>query len=185
MQAKSTPFYGAAFQLGAIFGNADQDIQGGLYQFGSLIGEIIQIDDDLEDALQKPANPDWKKGANNLLIIFALSANYEKQHRFRELLGDVAQNDAGALEEAQHILIQSGAVSFAAYHLISRYRSAQKLLQDLTLPYPDPIGDILDSYENNLVQLLSSSGAEVSPSILSESTPWSTSQPQAGGERDQ
>ncbi len=76
VQAKSTPFYGACYQVGAILGNGNEDVIAGFYEFGKLTGEIIQLDDDLADAFQKPANADWREGRNNLLILYASAADH-------------------------------------------------------------------------------------------------------------
>ena len=72
--AKSTPFYGAALQLGAVLGGASLDTGKALYDFGVSLGEMIQVFDDLMDAFQSPANPDWSEGRNNLAILYATTA---------------------------------------------------------------------------------------------------------------
>jgi geranylgeranyl diphosphate synthase type I len=59
VRAKSAPFYGCAFQLGALFGNARAEMVLGLKRLGELYGEMIQIHDDLNDTMAVPANPDW------------------------------------------------------------------------------------------------------------------------------
>jgi geranylgeranyl pyrophosphate synthase len=150
--AKSTPFYGLAYQLGALLGGAPPAIASALYRLGVLIGEIIQVEDDLGDALETPANPDWSHGRNNLLLLYAATAEHAEQGRFRELLATITE--PGALDEAQDILQRSGAISFAAYQLLARYREARSLLAGLPLPQPEPLTTILDDYGRTLVEWL-------------------------------
>ena len=162
--AKSTPFYGAALQVGALSGGAGAQLSARMYDLGVLIGEIIQIEDDLVDALEKPANADWQQGRNNLLILFARTADHEEQKRFLELLPLIENPEA--LAEAQKILISAGAVGYCALQLVQRYRAARKLLTELDLPYPSPLNDVLDDYADTLVDLLEVSGADIQKSVL-------------------
>jgi geranylgeranyl diphosphate synthase type I len=164
ISAKSTPFYGAALQVGALAGDADLKTSEGMYKLGVLIGEMIQLEDDLIDALEKPANADWNQGRNNLLIMFARTAEHRDRDRFLELLP--LTNDPEALAEAQSILITSGAVSYCAYQLVHRQKAACKLLSELNLEYPDPLSQILADYANTLRNLLQISGIELSISDL-------------------
>lgn len=168
VRAKSTPFYGAAYELGAILGGAETAVAQELYHFGVLVGEMIQIEDDLKDALEKPANADWQQGRNNLLILYARTADHPQRERFEALLPLVA--DAARLEEAQQLLAGSGALSYAAYQLVERYQKARQLVQKLALPDPAPLQEMLQGYgEGWLTHLLQSGGEAVSPEILRQS----------------
>jgi geranylgeranyl pyrophosphate synthase len=164
VRAKSTPFYGAAYEIGALLGNAHPEIVQGLYELGTIIGEIIQIEDDLTDAFQNPANADWHQGRNNLLILYALTAEHPSQERFVTLRAQIANPER--LEEAQQILIASGAVSYCAFHLVTRYQAARRLLDSLHLYDPTPIQDTLENYADSLLALLQMSGVKVSRELL-------------------
>jgi geranylgeranyl diphosphate synthase, type I len=165
VRAKSTPFYGAAYQIGALLGKADTAVADQLYDLGVLIGEIIQIEDDLTDALKQPANADWQQGRNNLLILYARTADHAQRERFEALLPHVA--DVKRLEEAQQILAACGAVSYAAYHLIERYRAGRTLLANCALPDPAPISTILEQYaDKSLLRLLQAGGVTISKETL-------------------
>ncbi len=166
--AKSTPFYGAALQIGAIIGGADNDISSGMYELGVTIGEIIQLEDDLGDALERPANADWLQGRNNLLILFARTADHKERQRFLELISQIDHPDM--LVEAQNILVSSGAVGYCAYQLVKRYRRARQILAELKLPDSSPLDEILDSYADTLIDLLKVSGQEISHAMLLDST---------------
>lgn len=164
VQAKSTPFYGACYQVGAILGGGDPKTIERLQDFGKLTGEIIQLDDDLADAFQKPANADWHEGRNNLLILYASTADHAERQKFLDLLSKI--DDPVALEAAQSILISSGAVSFCAYQMIERHRQAQFILQNMQLPNPRPLAEILDTFSESLLAFLQLSGMKVDIKML-------------------
>lgn len=164
VSAKSTPFYGAALQVGALVGDADLETSEGMYKLGVIIGEIIQLEDDLTDSMEKPANADWYQGRNNQLIMFARTAEHPERDRFLELLPSI--DDPEALAEAQKILVSSGAVSYCAYQLVHRQQLASRLLEKLNLKNPTPLCNILSEYANSLRNLLQLSGIELSISDL-------------------
>jgi len=159
VQAKSTPFYAAALHVGALLGGADPSTAEGLRDFGALIGEGIQIQDDLLDAFQTPANPDWRQGRNNLLLLYAHQARHPARSRFLELLPRI--DDPQALQEAQQILIRCGAVSYGAYLLLQRYQTARDRLSQLSLADPAPLLELLTRQTEPLAKLLQTIGAEI------------------------
>lgn len=167
VEAKSTPFYGVALQVGALLGGASAEAAAEIYAIGALLGELVQLFDDLEDALQVPATPDWTQGRNNLLILYARSAPHEQRDRFINLLPHIAQADA--LQQAQQILIDSGAVSYAIYQVVLRYQAAQQRLADLRakslLPNPDPIERALIHQIIPLKTLFQRLGLETPPEL--------------------
>lgn len=164
--AKSTPFYGGALRVGAIAGGASDALASAAYDLGLLFGEIIQIEDDLTDALESPANADWKQGRNNLLILYAQTTDHDRRQRLAELLPLV--DEPSALAEAQQILIASGAVAYCAYLLVHRYQAAVQLLAKMKLADPAPLTDLLDSYADSLLGLLQVAGIELSKDVLQE-----------------
>jgi geranylgeranyl pyrophosphate synthase len=166
VKAKSTPFYGAALELGSILGSAPAATSSHLYDLGVIIGEIIQVEDDINDALEVPANADWKMGRNNLLLLYADTIDFEEKERFRQLVNDI--DNPKALSEAQQILISCGAVSYAAYQLIGRYRKAKNLLENLSLAEGSFLYDILDEYAQTLLEKLKLSQVELSLEALIE-----------------
>lgn len=165
--AKSTPFYGGALKIGAIAGGASETVSASTYDLGVLFGEIIQIEDDLTDALESPANADWSQGRNNLLILYALTTDHAHRQRFAELIPRVS--NLAALAEAQQILLSSGAVSYSAYLLVHRYQAARKLLAEINLPAPQLLSDLLEAYAESLLSLLQVAGLELNKEALQES----------------
>jgi geranylgeranyl pyrophosphate synthase len=157
--AKSTPFYGSALQIGALLGGGSPNLSRRLYELGVLIGEIIQIEDDLEDSLQVPANADWTQGRNNLLILYARSAEHKDKQRFLDLLNEIENPEA--LREAQGILIRCGAVSYCAYLLVDRYKRARLILDSVELHNPQPLIEVMDEYADSLITILQSGGVDL------------------------
>jgi geranylgeranyl pyrophosphate synthase len=131
-RTKSSPFFGAALQLGALMGGASMELAAQIKNLGSLYGEIIQIHDDLNDTMEAPANPDWTGGRSPLPILFARLVDHPLRARFEELYPNAA-NSPRVLEEAQEILIQCGAVSYCIYQLLSRYQVVMGILSALSL----------------------------------------------------
>lgn len=135
VEMKSAPFFGAAVHLGAVLGGASVEVAEQLREWGCLYGEMIQIHDDLNDALVSPASPDWTLGRTSLPILFAQSVEYPEREIFLELrqaLQTAPQPEA--LAEAQTILLRCGAVSYSLEELFSRHRLAQTRLDNLNLP---------------------------------------------------
>jgi geranylgeranyl pyrophosphate synthase len=166
IRAKSTPFYGAALHVGALLGGADHPVANQLRDLGLLLGEVIQLLDDLVDAFQIPAGPDWKQHRNNLLVLYARTAEHPFRDRFMELLPQV--DDPAALREAQQILTRCGAVSYCAYHLVKRDEQARAWLRTMPLADPAPMHTLLEEQRRPLVRLLQASGAELPAELLVE-----------------
>jgi geranylgeranyl diphosphate synthase type I len=142
-QAKSSPFFGAALQAGALMGGASAGLSGEVKRLGGLYGEMIQIHDDLSDTLEIPASTDWSGGRSPLPILFARVVNHPLRDRFVELYPKVGASPA-ALEEAQGILIECGAVSYCIYQLLGRYRAAMEKLSTLPLARSGALASIFE-----------------------------------------
>jgi geranylgeranyl diphosphate synthase, type I len=164
VRGKSGPFYGAALAMGALLGGASQDVIERLNDLGILLGETSQIFDDLSDALRSPARPDWQHGRNNLLILYALTANYADRARFEACLPQV--EDPAILREAQQILLSCGAVSYCALQAARRYRAAQQLLASLPLINPEPLAEGLRRQCRPLEALFEAAGAALPAELL-------------------
>ncbi len=127
---KSAPFFGTAMYLGALAGSASPEQADAFLEFGSIYGELIQIHDDLNDALAVPANPDWALGRTSLPILFAHQVDHTQRQRFQELrLALREKADSTCLGEGQGSLIESGAISYGVYELIRRHRLAHDQLK--------------------------------------------------------
>ena len=85
LRAKNCSYFGTGLFAGAIFGNSEVEVAEKLYRFGALMGEATQIQDDISDALETPANPDWKLNRNNLLLLYAQTVDHPGRERFQAL----------------------------------------------------------------------------------------------------
>lgn len=157
VEHKSTPFYAAGLELGGLLGGAAAETCAELHAIGKLLGEIIQLNDDVIDAFQTPANPDWSQGRPNLLILYARTAPHAERERFVTLWHQAPQ-DPAALAEAQRLLIRSGAVSYGIYQLVQRSQQARARLAGLALPKPEVLAQRVGSLSPSLVRLLQEHG---------------------------
>ena len=164
VEAKTPPLFAAAFRLGALIGGAPAGPVDGLARLGGILGRLVQVTDDLTDAVQVPAGADWQRRSNNLTILFAMTAEHPERERFLELSRRVA--DPESLAAAQKILISSGAVSFCAFKMFEFAKEANDLLAELPLPDPEPIARLIQLHLAPLHRLLASVGVE-EPAALS------------------
>jgi geranylgeranyl pyrophosphate synthase len=163
VRTKSTPYYATAMQIGAVLGGANLEIASRLRTFGAMNGEVVQLYDDLTDVLEQPANPDWKQGRNNLLILYAMSADHPEREKFKTLLPQI--DDLEALKTAQQILVRCGAVSYCAYHVVKRHEAARRLIDSMPVVDPAPLRRLVSWYIAPLVSLLRNVGASVPPEL--------------------
>jgi len=140
-RAKSSPFFEAAFGLGALLGGAESGGVQALRHTGRLYGEMIQIHDDLKDALAIPATPDWQPGRASLPVLFACTVAHPWREKFQRLRQDLA--NPGALREAQAILLRCGAVSYCLQQLLEREALARQVLERLNLTDRAPVDELL------------------------------------------
>ena len=136
-----------------------------MYKIGVFIGEIIQIEDDLNDAFVIPANPDWQAGRNNLLLLYASTADYPEREQFIAIRPYV--DDELLLLEAQKLLISSGALSYATFNLLEKYNYAREILSSIELKNPRPLEKVLDDYALSLAGFLEKSGLEIPKDLIS------------------
>jgi geranylgeranyl pyrophosphate synthase len=141
-QAKSSPFFGAVLQVGALAGGATLEIAEQLKALGHLYGEMIQIHDDMHDSMEVPANPDWVQKRKPLPILFAQTVDHPSRSRFVDLCDDVS--NPKSLEEAQEILIRCGAFSYCVDQLLSRYQTVRGMLSTIAIERPSVLGALFE-----------------------------------------
>lgn len=142
VRTKSSPFFGSTLQIGGLLGGASPAVAARLRGLGGLYGEMIQIHDDLNDAMEVPANPDWTEGRSPLPILFARLVDHPDRSRFLELCRNIS--DPLALEEAQEILIRCGAVSYCIYQLLYRHQTAQEILNTAQFIHRDKLDGLFE-----------------------------------------
>lgn len=157
VQTKSSPFYGMAFQVGALLGGASLELAEKLKCLGDLYGEIVQIYDDLHDTMAVPASPDWILGRSSLPILFAQVVEHPDRARFLELRRAVS--DLEALAEAQTILIRCGAVSYGVHHILCRYEMACEMLRGIPLGQSTGLEALLEAQVKPVHELFTALGS--------------------------
>lgn len=157
---KSMPFYGFALQVGGIMAQGSESQTHDLYELGRIVGAIVQLLDDLYDAFEKPAKPDWDRKTNNILILYALNVDHDHKQEFLDSLDDKA-----SLERLQRILVESGAVSYCAYQITLHNDRCRQLAENSGFPNLAPIQDLLADQIRPLEAILNAAGAEL-PSEL-------------------
>jgi geranylgeranyl pyrophosphate synthase len=141
-RAKSSPFFGAALQVGVLAGGGTLETAEKLKALGCLYGEMIQIHDDMHDSMEVPANPDWIQRRLPLPILFASLVKHPEQIRFLELNQHIAE--PGALQEAQEIIIRCGAISYCIDQVLQRHKAAGVILESLPCTCRTVIAALLD-----------------------------------------
>ena len=163
VESKSTPLLSAATALGAVAADCSESQVDQIARVGALLGKIIQISDDLTDAMAQPAEADWQRPHTNLSLLYALTADHDQRDRFRSLLSRV--DDHEALVDAQLILTTCGAIGFCVYNIVQLYREAQTLTRDLGLQTPGALSDLLARHIRPTEALLEEAGLD-SPAEL-------------------
>jgi geranylgeranyl pyrophosphate synthase len=158
VRAKSSPFFGAALQAGALLGGASLELAESLDGLGQLYGELVQIHDDLHDTLAVPANADWLQGRSSLPILFARLVPHPERERFLALRPLAA--DPEALAELQAILLRCGAVSYCLSELEQRYQRARSSLCQLSLTERSGLEAMLEDQIRPVQSLLGDLGED-------------------------
>ena len=162
-EAKTPPLFGAAFRMGALLGGSSIEVAADLEGLGGRLGLLVQVSDDLSDALATPARPDWNRPANCLPILYGLTADHADRGELERLCGCVS--DPGSLAEAQKILLRCGAVSYCIYKLVElsdeiRGRSARIALAD-----PRPLERLVEVNTQPLRRILATLGMHSIPEV--------------------
>lgn len=163
VRAKTPPLFGTALFLGALLGGASPETAERLAEIATPLGEIVQIHDDVSDALAEPSSPDWRKPLANLVMLYAACAEHGDRQRFQALLERAAEEgalDAEPLREAQTILLRSGALNYCVYRLFDSHRRARKMIDGQPLANPEPMQELLEGYVEPVRRMLTSLGLD-------------------------
>jgi geranylgeranyl pyrophosphate synthase len=164
VDAKTPPLFVCALELGALAAGAPAYEAARVGALGRPLGRVVQVGDDLRDALERPARPDWRCRARNLAILYASTAPHEHRDHFVELLDRV--DDPGVLAEAQTLLFRSGAVSYCVWHLVAAHRRGMEALEALRAPSPAPLEAALLAHIRPVIDLLQAAGVDAPERLL-------------------
>jgi geranylgeranyl pyrophosphate synthase len=160
---KTPPLFGEALRMGALLGGATAETAELLAGVGRALGLFVQVNDDMADAMAVPACADWRRRHNNLLILYALTADHDERDEFAALSAHA--DDPEALDAAQKILLRSGALSFSTLKLIEISRQINELVVGVTLKNPGPLNRLVELHMKPLHRLLERAGVE-EPALL-------------------
>lgn len=161
VHAKTPPLFSCGLFLGAVAAGAPLATARALAELGTPLGILVQVGDDLSDAMQTPAKPDWRRPRNNLPILYACVADHPQRDRFLALLDQI--DDGDALREAQDILIRSGGMSYCYYRMVEAYNDAWNKLETLDLAAPKPIEELIELHVTPLRELMEGIGIDMPP----------------------
>lgn len=164
VKAKSTPFYAAALESGAIAGKASDAACAAIYQFGALFGEIIQIMDDITDAFEVPPKPDWERQNNNLIILYAKTADHPEQAAFLDAL--MKFREPSALKLAQSLLVSSGALSYGVFHIADKFQQAKAIICEASIHDSDVLIKLLKQQIRPVVSMIEKFGLQAPAEFL-------------------
>jgi geranylgeranyl pyrophosphate synthase len=120
---KSGVFFGTICKCSARFGTDDSQRLQGFYDFGSGIGLLIQMLDDIEDVQKFPYQGRWKDLFHCLPVIFALESGQPDQ---RKKLEELLQSETKDPKEAEEFLDLID-ITGAARYFISEFTNRRKL----------------------------------------------------------
>ncbi|MCH9681220.1 MAG: polyprenyl synthetase family protein [Deltaproteobacteria bacterium] len=162
---KTPPLFSCALAMGAALGGLETKTADAVGAVGGPLGRMIQISDDLRDALASPASADWARPRNNLALLYACTAPHDGRARFEQLCPRVHGSD-DALAEAHAMLFPSGAASYCVYRMIEAYRDGVQQLTALALPDPDALMGLLASVIHPVIGLLQRAGVDEPARLL-------------------
>lgn len=175
IDSKTPPLFSCALALGALHAGGDPELVERVGALGHEHGRMIQISDDLKDALEVPPTPDWQRPTNNLALLYAATAEHAERERFGELLARLRTpdpaHDAPLLVEAQQIVWRCGAAAYCIYHMIAAHQRALASLDALALPDPTPLRRLLASPMQPVLAILRRAGVESPEQVLARQVP--------------
>lgn len=154
VDAKTPPLLGAGLYIGALLGGGSLELADEMSAWGGPLGRLIQIGDDIDDAFKTPARSDWRSQGNNLAILYAMIADHPLRERFHELLSAI--DTPAVLDEAQQILVSSGALSYCCYHYMEGYKNLADCLQQTSFKEPAELKGFVHGFIKSLRQMFQS-----------------------------
>lgn len=151
VRMKSSPYYGMSHAMEAIAAGLPLEYMDQIYALGEVYGEVVQIQDDIEDVMSLPPTPDWILGKKSLPNLYGLLVDHPEKERFTQLFNEVQGKDLETatpmVEEARQILLRCGAISYSAHRVIKSFNEAIDLLDTMEF---EAVGKIRDLYTTDL-----------------------------------
>jgi hypothetical protein len=126
--AKTAPLFEAAMFCGALAGGAPEQLATEIEEFGRFVGRIVQIQDDLTDALEPGSDSDWRPPISNVVLRFALHVDHPDRTHVRQLM-TVAAHEGDARDEIRRILGVCGAIEYGMSSVLFYASEARRYLE--------------------------------------------------------
>ncbi len=159
VDAKTVPLLSASLALGGEMAEAADKAVEGLGGLGRALGRVIQIHDDLADALEGDSLADWRRPRHNLALLYALTTPHAEREIFALLVAQIEQADV--LAEARLIVTRCGALSYCVYRLMQLDTALRQELASLDLPGRSVLEEVLDRHVAPLAHLFQQAGVAV------------------------
>lgn len=163
-RAKTPPLFSFALAVGALFAGSGITRAQEYSRLGEILGLLVQVSDDLGDAIARPAAPDWNRYGSNLAILYARTVEHRQRQDFEQIASRVSISSE--LERAQRILVECGSVSFCVYKMIEFSRQARAMLAELAPPEPAELERLVDHLMRPLAGLLKRVGLKDPESLM-------------------
>lgn len=166
---KSSQQIGRFLKLGAILAEKPE-WEDPVFQVGVAYGDMLQLVDDMSDALVKEISPDWDSTSKNLMIVFCLNENNPRRAEFLDHFRR-AREDASAHRACRQIILDSGALGFGMYQYYDRYLKARKLIQSMqSMEGYDttPLDSLFRKNVRVITTFLKKMGVELPPQIAAQ-----------------
>jgi geranylgeranyl pyrophosphate synthase len=165
--AKTAPLFEAAVFCGAITAGASEDLADGMERFGGFVGRIVQIQDDLTDALEPGNDSDWRPPISNVALRYALHVDHADRDRVRQLLPS-AGVEGDARDQIRRILATCGAIEYGMSSVLFYAGEGRRFLegQPVEQRYLTEFLDGLTAPTRNVLASLGVSADEMSRHLV-------------------
>ena len=145
--AKTPPLIETALTLGALLGGAPVERAAATAELAGALGRLVQIGDDIHDALDQPPSADWRRPERNLLLLYASATLGD---RFRGL---AARNPSAARD-----LLPPGALAYAAHAVLATADEVERRVATLQLARPGALLEPVRRFRDWGAELLARMG---------------------------
>ncbi|HUN22569.1 MAG TPA: polyprenyl synthetase family protein [Anaerolineales bacterium] len=148
--AKSANFFAIPFELGGVLANCKQNQMQICSKLGELYGLLVQVGDDIDDCLRPVFTPDWTYPIRSLPILFANVVNYPCRDKFVYLQKNLTET---SLQDAQDLLIGSGAVSYCIWKMEHLVLQAHELITQSDFRDKDTLFELFGHFSKPISSL--------------------------------
>ena len=161
--------FGLLLGADSVEGIESADWQDRLAPLASSLARLLQINDDLTDAIKTPEEPDWSGRSLNLAILYARTMPHAGRDEF-----NARMEEGSALQVSDRMiemLFSSGAISFCTACFLAEYRVALDRLRGAGLPDPGPFESTFQGLLSPAIFFLREAAGDEASAILERELP--------------